>query len=345
MTTKEEDVVTRVFVASTHAPLLCFSSAGMVYKLKVWRLPQGDPRTRGKAFVNLLPLEQGEWITTVMPLPEDEESWAEHDVMFATRRGNVRRNKLSDFTNVNRAGKIAMRCEEGDGIVGVQICSADADVLLTTALGFCIRFPVTDVRVFAGRTSTGVRGINLQKDDQVISMAILRHLDVESAEARAYLKHANAMRRAAGEEEAVASAEGEDETAPEAALSPERIAEMGAAEQFLITIADDGYGKRSSSFDYRTTGRGGKGLIAHDLSRGGRLVGCFPVEEGDEVLIVTDGGQLIRSGVASVRIAARNTRGVLLIRLNEGERVVSVDRVTEAEAEEAGEADAGSAGA
>ncbi|MGD2134465.1 MAG: DNA gyrase C-terminal beta-propeller domain-containing protein, partial [Maricaulaceae bacterium] len=338
MATKEEDVVTRVFVASTHAPLLCFSSAGMVYKLKVWRLPQGDPRTRGKAFVNLLPLEQGEWITNVMALPEDEASWAELDVVFATKSGNIRRNKLSDFVNVNRAGKIAMKCEEGDGIVGVQTCAPEDDVLLTTANGMCIRFKVGDVRVFAGRTSTGVRGIRLDKDDEVISMAVLRHLDVESAEARAYLKHATAMRRAAGEDgEDLADAGAEDEA--DAALSPERIAEMGAAEQFLITIADDGFGKRSSSFDYRTTGRGGKGLIAHNLSKGVRLVGSFPVEDGDEILIVTNGGQLIRSPIANVRIAGRSTRGVTLIRLNEGERVVSVDRVAEA-GEDEGDDDA-----
>ena len=256
-------------------------------------------------------------------------------MVFATRSGRIRRNKLSDFTNVNRAGKIAMKCDEGDGIVGVQTCSPDDDVLLTTSDGMCIRFRVTDVRVFAGRTSTGVRGINLAADDHVISMAILRHMDVESPEARAYLKHQNAMRRAAGdgEDEAPGTAEG-DEDNGDAALSPERIADMGAAEQFLITISDDGFGKRSSSFDYRVTGRGGKGLIAHDLSRGGRLVACFPVDDGDEVLIVTDGGQLIRSGIATVRIAARNTRGVTLIRLNEGEHVVSVDRVAEASEEE-----------
>jgi len=338
MATKDEDVVTRVFVASTHAPLLCFSSAGMVYKLKVWRLPLGDPRTRGKAFVNLLPLSQDEWITNVMALPEDESSWSELDVMFATRSGRVRRNKLSDFVNVNRAGKIAMKPDEGDGIVGVQICTPNQDVMLTTGLGMCIRFKVTDVRVFAGRTSTGVRGVRLGDGDSVISMAVLHHLDVESPEARAYLKHANAMRRAAGdgEEETVSievvtadREEGGEESGDEAALSPERIAEMGAAEQFLITLADDGFGKRSSSFDYRVTGRGGKGLIAHDLSRGGKLVGAFPVEDGDEVLLVTDGGQLIRFGVSTVRIAARNTRGVTIIKLNEGELVVSVDRVPE----------------
>jgi DNA gyrase subunit A len=342
MSTKEEDVVTRVFVASTHAPLLCFSSAGMVYKLKVWRLPQGDPRTRGKAFINLLPLEQNEIITSVMALPEDEESWAELDVMFATRSGGVRRNKLSDFTNVNRAGKIAMKCEDGDGIVGVQTCSAADDVLLTTAQGMCIRFPVSGVRVFAGRTSTGVRGVNLHEGDQVISMTILRHLDVESAEARAFLRRQNALRRAKGEEEDVAAASDDDaaDDDAETTLSAERIAQMEAAEQFLITIADDGYGKRSSSFDYRTTGRGGKGLIAHDLKGDSRLVGCFPVEAGDELLLVTNAGQLLRAGVGSVRIAARNTRGVVLIRLNDGERVVSVDRVAEAGEDEDEDGDA-----
>ncbi|MCG8443877.1 MAG: DNA gyrase subunit A, partial [Caulobacterales bacterium] len=333
MAMKEEDVITSVFVASTHTPILCFSSTGMVYKLKVWRLPQADPRARGKAFVNLLPLGQDEWITKVMALPEDEASWGELDVMFATKSGRIRRNKLSDFVNVNRAGKIAMKPDEGDGIVGVQIASGDDDdVLLTTALGRCIRFPVTDVRVFAGRTSTGVRGVTLAKGDEVISMAILRHVDISPAEARAYLKHANAMRRAAGEDgeeiEAVVE-DGEEESGEEAALTPERIAALGAGEQFLLTLADDGYGKRTSAYDYRCAGRGGKGLRAHDLSRGGRLVASFPIEESEEVMLVTDGGQLIRSGVADIRIAARATRGVRLIRLGDGERVVSVDCVAE----------------
>ncbi len=328
MSMKEEDVITRVFVASTHAPLLCFSSAGMVYKLKVWKLPQGDPRTRGKAFVNLLPLSQSESVTSVMALPEDEDAWGELDVVFATKSGKVRRNKLSDFVNVNRAGKIAMKPDEGDGIVGVQICTEDEDVLLTTVNGMCIRFKVTDVRVFAGRTSTGVRGVNLAKDDAVISMAVLRHIDVASPEARAYLKHATAMRRAAAEDaEDEAAPETDDDDEVEAALSTERLAALGAAEQFLITVADDGFGKRSSAYDYRVTGRGGKGLIAHDLSRGGKLVGSFPVDDADELMLVTNAGQLIRMPVGGVRIAGRNTRGVTLIRVNEGERVVSVDRI------------------
>jgi DNA gyrase subunit A len=331
MKTKDDDVVTRVFVASTHAPLLCFSSTGMAYKLKVWKLPLADPSARGKAFINLLPLQQDEWITSVMALPEEEESWAELDVMFATRSGGVRRNKLSDFTTINRAGKIAMKPDEGDGIIGVQMCTSADDVLLTTKNGLCIRFNVDDVRVFAGRTSTGVRGMSLAKGDRIISLAILKGVPVTSPEARAYLRHASAMRRAVGEEiegeEVVASPVEDGE---EAALTPERIAELGAAEEFLITIADDGFGKRSSAYDYRRTGRGGKGLIAHDLSRGGHLVGCFPVEDGDEIMLVTDGGQLIRSGVSEVRIAGRSTRGVRLIRPREDEKVVSVERIPEA---------------
>ncbi len=339
MATKEEDVVTRVFVASTHAPILCFSSTGMVYKLKVWRLPQADPRARGKAFVNLLPLRQDEWITGVMALPEDEDAWDALHVMFATRSGRVRRNKLSDFTQINRSGKIAMKLDEGDRIVGVHLCTQNDDVLLTTAQGMCIRFPVTDVRVFAGRTSTGVRGINLAKDDRTMSMAILRHMELDSPEARAYLKHASAMRRAAGESPGDEPAVSEESDAPEAALSPQRIGELGAAEQFLITIADDGFGKRTSAYDYRCTSRGGKGLIALDLSRGGRLAAAFTVEDGDEVMLVTDGGQLIRSPVADVRIAARNTRGVKLIALANGERVVSVDRIDDTGEDDLGDED------
>ena len=336
MAMKEEDVITQVFVASTHAPLLCFSSAGMVYALKVWKLPQGDPRTRGKAFVNLLPLGPDERITNVMALPEDEAEWADLQLMFATNFGSVRRNRLSDFTQINRAGKIAMKPDEGDGIVGVQLCAADDDVMLTSANGQCIRFPVSDVRVFAGRTSTGVRGIALARGDQVISMAILRHVPIDPAEARAYLKHANAMRRAVGEaadEPDIVEPNGA-ESEDDAALTPERIAELGAAEQFLITIASDGFGKRSSAYDYRRTGRGGKGLIAHDISRGGVLVNSFPIDEADDIMLVTDGGQLIRSGVDEVRIAARNTRGVKLIRVSDGEQVVSVDRIPDSGDEE-----------
>jgi DNA gyrase subunit A len=333
MAMKDEDAIVRVFAASTHAPVLFFSSTGKVYKLKVWRLPLAAANARGKAFVNLLPLdsENGEVITTVLPLPEDEASWERLDVMFATSAGDVRRNKLSDFVQVNRAGKIAMKLTEEERILSVQLCTEADDILLTTALGRCIRFAATDVRVFAGRESTGVRGIRLAEGDEVISMAILRHVEADPAERTAYLRYVAATAAAdamEGEGVEVDVAESEaDEAVEAAALSPERLIELGAAEQFILTITDSGYGKRSSAYDYRLTGRGGQGLIAHNLARGGKLAASFPVEPTDEILLVTDGGQLIRTRVEQIRVAARNTQGVTIFRTAEGERVVSVERL------------------
>jgi len=334
MSTKEEDAVTRVFSASTHTPMLFFSSGGKVYKLKVWRLPIGAPTARGKAFINLFPIEVGETMTSILPLPEDEAAWEGMDVIFATRSGDVRRNRLSDFVQVNKNGKIAMKLEaEGDAIIGVSLCQAADDVLLTTALGRCIRFPVDDVRVFAGRESTGVRGIRLADGDSVISMAILRAVAASPAEREAYLKHANAMRAAASADgaetdEPPPAPEEDEEPAAEASLSLERIAELGAAEEFVLTVSSEGFGKRTSAYDYRRTGRGGQGLIAHDLTkRGGRLVASFPVEESDEILLVSDQGQLIRVPVSQVRIAGRNTQGVTIFRKADDEHVVSVERI------------------
>jgi DNA gyrase subunit A len=337
MSTKEEDAVTRVFSASTHAPMLFFSSGGKAYKLKVWRLPLGTPTSRGKAFVNLFPIEPGETMTSILALPEEEAAWEGLDVMFATRSGRVRRNKLSDFVQINRAGKIAMKLDPDDSIVGVSLCTAIDDVLLTTALGRCIRFAVDDVRVFAGRESTGVRGVRLAKDDSVISMAILHSVEATPAERAAYIKHAMAMRAAVSGDDGEAAATGpaedsddDDEAAGEGAvtLSVERIAHLGAAEEFVLTVSSEGFGKRTSAYDYRRSGRGGKGLIAHDLSRrGGRLVASFPAEDADEILLVTDQGQLIRVPVAQIRIAGRNTQGVTIFRTAEGEHVVSVERL------------------
>ncbi|MDP1632091.1 MAG: DNA gyrase subunit A [Caulobacter sp.] len=331
MSTKDEDAVTRVFSASTHAPVLFFSSGGKVYKLKVWRLPVGTPTSRGKAFVNLLPIEPGETITSILPLPEAEDQWDRLDVMFATRSGNVRRNKLSDFVQINRNGKIAMKLDEGDSIVGVGLCNADNDVLLTTALGRAIRFQADEVRVFAGRESTGVRGIRLQEGDLVLSMAILNGVVATPAERTAYLKYERARLRAQSEEdgdEAVAPIEDDDEDEGEADLTPERIIELGAAEEYILTLSSEGIGKRSSAYDFRRTGRGGQGLLAQDLTRkGGRLVASFPVEQADEILLVTDAGQLIRCPVANIRIAARNTQGVIVFRTADDEQVVSVERL------------------
>ena len=334
MAMKDEDFVTRLFAASTHAEVLFFSSTGMVYKHKVWRLPLGSPQSKGKALVNILPLDKGEWITSVMLLPEDEAERERLDVMFATRKGGIRRNKLMDFVQVNRNGKIAMKPDEDDGIVDVQLCNPNDDVLLTTARAQCIRFRVDDVRVFTGRTSTGVRGIRLADGDKVISLAVLRHVDVTPAEARAYLKHAAAMRRAVedtDEDVEAVSADTDDEAGEEIALNEERLVELGAAEEFILTITDKGMGKRASAYDYRVTGRGGKGLIAHRIPDEANLAASFPVDESDDVMMVTNGGQLIRCPVNQIRIAGRSTQGVRVLRTNGDEKVVSVERLAEQE--------------
>ncbi len=326
MQTKDEDFVTRVFVASTHAPLLFFSSAGMVYKMKAWRLPAGDPRTKGRALVNLLPLNQGETITSVMALPEDEHAWDKLDVMFATRSGGVRRNKLSDFVQVNRNGKIAMKPDEGDGIVSVQICSEADDILLTTANGQCIRFPTTDVRVFSGRTSTGNRGIKLDDGDSVIGMGVLKHIEVTPAEARAYFKW-DAQSRDAVEGEVEADAEAGEDAGEVADVPFERLAWLKTQEEFILTVTSNGLGKRASSYEYRITGRGGKGLRAHKLTGDARLIASFPVKDDEELLLVTDKGQLIRTAIDQIRIAGRATQGVILINVSEDEHVVAAERL------------------
>jgi DNA gyrase subunit A len=327
MQTRDEDFVARLFVSSTHQPLLFFSSHGQVYKEKVWRLPLAAPQARGKALVNMLPLEQGERITTIMPLPEDEAAWENMDVVFATTRGTVRRNKLSDFTQVNRAGKIAMKLDEGEGIVDVQICSEANDMLLTTSLGQCIRFAVGEVRVFKGRDSMGVRGVNLAEGDTVISMAILRHVDANPAERSAYLKMRRALQGETGVEETIEAADPE-ETADAISLSQERYVELSLHEETILTVSSNGYGKRTSS--YRVTGRGGKGITAMAVNtRNGDLVASFPVVHSDQIMLVTDGGQLIRCPVEDIRTAGRATQGVIVFRTAVEERVVSVERIGE----------------
>lgn len=330
MATKEEDFVTRLFVASTHTPILFFSSRGQVYKSKVWRLPLAAPQARGKALINMFPLEEGERITSILPLPENEETWDQLDVVFATTSGTVRRNKLSDFVQVNRNGKIAMKLEEGEGIVSVETCTEADDVLMTTAEGMCIRFAVTDVRVFKGRDSMGVRGIALGTGDRIISMTVIRHFDATSDERVLYLKQARLVR---GEVEVEAVAD--EEATGAGQLSPERYNEMSAFEQYILTISENGYGKRTSSFEYRTTGRGGKGITAMVTGpRNGRLVASFPVEPGDQIMLVTDGGQLIRCPVEGIRIASRATQGVIVFDTAEGEKVVSVERVSPEEGDD-----------
>jgi DNA gyrase subunit A len=327
MQTRDEDFVSRLFVASTHTPVLFFSSRGQVYKEKVWRLPVAPPNGRGKALINILPLEQGERITTIMPLPEDESSWGNLDVMFATTGGNVRRNKLSDFVDVRRSGIIAMKLDDDESIVDVQICTERDDVLLTAAGGQCIRFPVSDVRVFTGRTSMGVRGIALPEGDELISLTILRHMDADAEERAAYLRRANAVRRGGAEEET--GTDNEDASGA-IELGEQRYVAMSASEQFVLTISENGYGKRSSSFEYRTTGRGGKGIVAMSVNdRNGKLVASFPVEDSDQIMLVTDKGQLIRCPVEGIRIAGRSTQGVIVFDTAEDEHVVSVEHIGE----------------
>ena len=327
MATKDEDFVSRIFVANTHQPVLFFSTTGMVYKMKVWKLPAGSPQSKGKALVNLLPLQEGETIADIMALPSDEDSWADLNVMFATSFGNVRRNDLSDFISINRNGKIAMKPDEGERIIGVETCSDSDDVLLTSSNGRAIRFPVEKVRVFRSRNSTGVRGIKLEEGASVISLAILRGSDATPAERATYLKQAAAIRRAAaGDEVEVEEVTTDDEeVTEEVALSQERYAEMGANEQFILAVSENGYGKRSSAYEYRVSGRGGKGIIAMTVTeRNGDLLAAFPVEESDQIMLVTDGGTLIRCPIDDIRIAGRNTQGVTIFKTEDDARVVSV---------------------
>jgi DNA gyrase subunit A len=333
MQTREEDFVTRLFVASTHDEVLFFSSKGRAYTMKVWRLPLAAPQARGKAFVNLLPIETDEWITSIITLPEAAEAREKMNIMFATTGGNVRRNALSDFEGIRRSGIIAMKLDEGEAIADVAVCTDDDDVLLSTAAGQCIRFAVSDVRVFKGRSSDGVRGIRLAEGDRLISMAIIRHMEASSEERAAYLRLANAVRRGDEPEEA----SDDDEKVAAIDLSEERYARMGAAEQFILTLTERGFGKRTSSYEYRLTGRGGKGIVAMKVNpRNGNIVGSFPVEESDEIMLVTDAGKLIRTRVDGIRIAGRSTQGVIVFNTADDEKVVSVERIRE-EAE-AGEA-------
>jgi len=341
MSTKDEDFVSDIFVASTHTPMLFFSSLGKVYKLKVYKLPLCTPQARGKALVNMLPLEQGETITTTLHLPENEATWSELDVFFATAQGNVRRNKLSDFVNVRSNGIIAMKLEEGDKLISVRSCTGYDDVLLATRQGKAIRFAVDVVRVFAGRASSGVRGIRLAEGDEVMSMSILRHVECTPDERTAYLKQRRAMLVAAGDEEANASGTAgadEDEGAADFVLSSERFEQMLSQEEYLLTVSDRGFGKRSSAYTYRTSGRGGQGITNMGLTeKNGQVVASFPVTEKQEVMMVTDGGQVIRMPIHDVRITGRSSAGVIMFRVADNERIVSVAALDVEEGEDMAE--------
>jgi DNA gyrase subunit A len=321
MTTKEEDTITDLFVASTHAPVLFFSTAGKVYRLKVWRLPEGTPQSKGRAMANLLPLEKGETIAAVLPLPEDPAEWASLHLMFATAQGYVRRNAMDSFTNVPSNGKLAIRFEDGDDdkLVGVALLTEHDDVLLAARSGKAIRFASTDVREFQSRTSSGVRGMTLAPGDEVISLSVLRGFNATTEEREAYLK----------------CAPWKNNDDAECDLTDERVAEFAAAEQFILTVTANGFGKRSSAYEYRRTNRGGQGITNIDTNdRNGPVVASMPIESGEHVMLVTDQGKLIRTQAADIRIMGRGTQGVTILRTAEDEHVASVARIRDDEEEE-----------
>ena len=333
MSTRDEDFVTQIFVENTHTPILFFSSTGIVYKMKVWKLPQGTPQSKGKAMINLLPLSEGENITTIMPLPENEREWENLYIMFTTEKGNVRKNKLSDFVDVRANGKIAMKLQDKDEIKTVETCTDDDDLLITTLKGQCIRFRASDVRLFVGRSSTGVRGIRLAQDDRVISSAIIKSMIATTEERAAYLKMSRAVR---GEIDSENDENEENvENITPAILSDEKYAEMGASEQFVLSISNNGYGKRTSTFEYRVTGRGGKGIIAMVVNdRNGNIADSFPVDSTNQIILVTNNGKLIRCPVDDIRIASRSTQGVKIFDVDDQEQVVSVERLGDLESDE-----------
>lgn len=338
MTTKEEDIVNDIFVANTHSPLLFFSSTGKVYTLKVYRLPLGTPQAKGRPMVNLLRLSEGETISTVLVLPTEIESWDETYLMFATSFGHVRRNRLSDFKSIMSNGKIAMKLDEGETLIDVNICTESDDVMLSTQKGKCIRFNVTQIRIFAGRDSNGVRGIKLAKGDVVIAMTILDQGKLAFEERDAYLRQASRLRLAQARAEGVEIDEpeiqpeennGEENNVPAIVLSQERFDEIAAGEQFILTITEKGYGKRSSAYEYRTTGRGGLGFDSIIVNaRNGGVVASFPVETQDQVMLVTDAGKLIRCPLHDLRVVGRRTQGVIIFRVAEDERVVAVSHIS-----------------
>ncbi len=337
--TRGDDIVTRSFHAHTHQWVLFFSLGGKVFREKVWRLPEAGPAGKGRALINLLPEVGADTITTVLPLPQDETLWESLHLVFATAQGNVRRNRLSDFRNVRSVGLIAMKLDDGDRLIGVATCHDGDDVLLATRKGRCVRFQLSDetVRVFAGRDSSGVRGIRLLGGDEVISLTVLRHVEASISEREAYLKLANARRRGNGDDDGDTTTESE-EPVVDVTLTPDRFAELELNEEFLLTVTEMGFGKRTSSYEYRVSGRGGQGIANITLAprNGAAVVATFPVRQGDDVMLVTDAGRLIRVPADQVRITGRQAMGVTLFRVNADEHVTSVFPVVEDAGDENG---------
>jgi len=330
MQTKDEDVVTTLFVANTHTQLLFFTTDGMAYKLKTWRLPLGGRTAKGKAVVNILPIPTGVSIAAIMPVDAPEAEWENLQIIFATSAGDVRRNALSDFTNVRANGKIAMDLPENVELVNARIANEDDDVMLVTNSGRAIRFSTTDVRVFKGRKSTGVRGIRLSGQDRVVSMSIIRHFVATSDERAAYLKMRRAVAGMTDEDETT----DEDDSSAYATISPARYAKMSAEENLILTISTGGSGKLSSSHDYPVRGRGGMGVAAMDKAmRGGDLVASFPVDIEDQIMLATSKGQSIRVPVEGISFRSRSAGGVKVFNTGKGEEVVSVAWIAEQEGE------------
>ena len=334
MQTKDDDFVRHIFISNTHQPILFFSSKGMVYRLKTWKLPLSSPQAKGKAMVNLLPLDEDERITTVMSLPENQDEWENLYVIFATSSGGVRRNSLADFWRINKNGKIAMKLDSKERIISVQTCTEDNDILLASKKGQSIRFNVDKVRVFASRSSTGVRGIRLSKNDSVVGMAVLNRVKASNDELRAYLKMSSMMRKATADE----SNDDDDDLDFEGndiELSTERYSELAASEEIILTVASNGQGKRSSAYEYRTTNRGGKGVIGIKMTKShGDLVASFVVDENDQIMLIDNSGKLIRCPITDIRIMGRTTQGVKIFNIDKNAHVVSVERIFESEGEE-----------
>lgn len=313
MSTKEEDYVRDLFVANTHSPVLFFSTAGIVYQIKVHKIPVASPQSKGKALVNLIPIKNDETLSAVLPLPKDESEWEDYDIIFATSMGTVRKNKLADFVNIKANGKIAMKLDENEKLIGVALCKDNMDILISSKMGKCIRFPVEDLRIFNSRNSVGVRAMKLLGDDEVISMAVLNSYPATPEEREEYLKYTSWLKR--GSEEMLIDTEMDP---------PKHYESMKAAEQFLLTVTEKGFSKRTSSYEYRTSGRGGQGVKNIEMSaKNGQVVAVFPIEDEDEVMLVTNSGKLIRCPVDNIRITGRAAQGVILFRVDKNEKVVS----------------------
>ena len=328
ITTRDEDFVSQIFTANTHTPILFFSSKGIVYKLKAWKIPEGSNQSKGKALHSILPLKEGHVITSIMPLPSDESLWAKMKIIFATDNGKVRKNSLLDFESIQQSGKIAMKLEDSDSIVGIKILDDDDDFLLSSEKGKSLRVQSKKLRLFKGRSSKGIKGMSLKKDDKIISLSILKSVKITSDEAKSYIKASRL------EKDVEETPDDENETTKIVTLSKKQIEEFKNKEQYILTVTENGYGKRSSAYEYRVSGRGGQGIINIISSeRNGGVASTFTINHEDQIMLITDKGQMIRCNVKDIRITGRNTQGVRIFNLSDDEKVVSAARVEDSSEE------------